>query len=347
MKQITAAVIGCGRIASVYRQAFLSMGEDVRVAIAFDKVLSRAEEFASTFPGCAASAETDPVAVAAMIRRSGAEIVHILLPHFLHRPYAVAALKAGLNVLTEKPIGISLADADEMIRARDESGMQLGVIFQNRFIDGIQRLREMLQSGALGKLQGVYSNLNWYRPDSYYQCDWKGKWATEGGGVVIDQAIHSIDLVRYVTGLDARQIDGHISRRVRRTIEVEDEADAAITLTDGTVYAFYATNYYVENSPIRIEFCCEKASALLTFDAVDINWKDGREKQRFLPAEKPRGKGEGYWGVFHETQLRACYDALRQGKPMPWSAEDARKTLQIVLGIYQSAKENRPVVLED
>lgn len=345
MRQITAAVIGCGRISGVYRQAFLSMGQEVRVAVAVDKVYSRAEAFASAFPGCEASGETEPGAVAAMLRQRGVELVHILLPHYLHRPYAVAALEAGIHVLTEKPIGITLEDADEMIRAREASGMQLGVIFQNRFIDGIQRLRRMLQSGDLGELQGVYSNLNWFRPDSYYQCDWKGKWATEGGGVVIDQAIHSIDLVRFVTGLEAKQIDGHIARRVRKTIEVEDEADAAITLTDGSVFAFYATNYYAQNSPIRIEFCCEKASALLTFDAVDITWKDGREKQRFLPTEQPRGEGHSYWGVFHETQLRACYRALREGTPMPWSAEDARKTLQIVLGIYQSAKENRPVTL--
>lgn len=345
MRQIAAAVIGCGRISNVYRQAFLAMGQEVRVAVAVDKVPARAQAFAAAFPGCEASAETEPGAVAAMLRQRGVEMVHILLPHYLHRPYAVAALEAGIHVLTEKPIGISLEDADEMIRAREASGMQLGVIFQNRFIDGIQRLRRMLQSGDLGELQGVYSNLNWFRPDSYYQCDWKGKWATEGGGVVIDQAIHSIDLVRFVTGLEAKQIDGHIARRVRKTIEVEDEADAAITLTDGTVFAFYATNYYAQNSPIRIEFCCEKASALLTFDAVDITWKDGREKQRFLPTEQPRGDGQGYWGVFHETQLRACYRALREGTPMPWSAEDARKTLQIVLGIYRSAKENRPVTL--
>lgn len=345
MKQIAAAVIGCGRIAQVYRQALLSMGEEVRLTIVFDKELSRAEDFASSFPGCKASAETDPAAVAERIRQSGADIVHILLPHFLHRDYAVAALDAGLNVLTEKPIGISAEDGEAMIRARDRSGKQLAVIFQNRFIDGIQQLRESFQSGQMGKLLGVYSNLNWYRPESYYQCDWKGKWATEGGGVVIDQAIHSIDLVRYVTGLDAAEIDGHISRRVRKTIEVEDEADAAITLTDGTVYAFYATNYYAENSPIRVSFCCEKASALLTFDTVEITWKDERGKQVILPEARGRKQGEDYWGIFHEVQLRECYKALREGKPMPWSAEDAMKTLEIVLGIYQSSRENRTVVL--
>lgn len=345
MKQIAAAVIGCGRIADVYRKALTAMGQEVRVTMAFDKVPARAEAFAAWFPGCQASWETDPRKAAAQIRESGAEVVHILLPHFLHRPYAVAILEAGLHVLTEKPIGISLEDADAMIRARDRSGKQLGVIFQNRFIDGIVQLKALAASGELGKLKGAYSNLNWYRPDSYYQCDWKGKWATEGGGVVIDQAIHSIDLVRYVTGLDGARIDGHISRRVRKTIEVEDEADAAITLTDGTVYAFYATNYYAENSPIQVAFSWEKASAVLRFDAVEVTWKDGRPPLRLLPREKPGEGGVGYWGVFHEVQLRACYEALRQGRQMPWSAEDARKTLEIVLGIYQSAKENRTVVL--
>lgn len=219
------------------------------MVLAFDKVSERAVTFASAFPGCIASSQTEPTAVACLLQKEQVDIVHILLPHHLHCAYTVAALTAGIHVLTEKPIGISLEQADEMILAQQASGKQLGVIFQNRYIDGVQMVRQMIASGELGSVKGAFSTMNWYRPASYYACDWKGRWATEGGGVVIDQAIHSIDLVRYMTGLDAVKIQGHTARRVLKNIEVEDEADAAITLENGAVYSFFACNYYTSNAP--------------------------------------------------------------------------------------------------
>lgn len=344
MVPLRVAVLGCGRIARVYMQAFCNIGEDVRVVLAFDKVPERAQEFAQNFDGCMASWEVEPEKVAAVLKEQQVDLLHILLPHHLHCVYAVAALNAGIHVLTEKPIALSMEDARKMQEASIRNHRQLGVIFQNRYIEGVLEVRRLLQEGKLGKLKGVFSTLNWHRPPSYYRCDWKGKKATEGGGVVIDQAIHSIDLVRFVTGLEAVKIMGHTSRRVLDTIEVEDEADAAIILNDGTVYSFFACNYYATNSPIRVEFCCENATALLTYDTMTIQWNDGR-LQTICPNPNLKVSGENYWGCFHEIQIRECYQALRENRNMPWSADDAAKTLEIVLGIYQSAESGCPVVL--
>ena len=255
MRKLRVAVIGCGRIASVYSAAFAKMEDEIDVILALDKDIVRAQSFAAPFGGCAAAADVELSAFREMLRRVKPDVLHILLPHHLHCRYAVAALEEGVHVLTEKPIAIDLADADAMIVAARASGRQLGVVFQNRYIDGVQRVRGLMERGALGGVRGAFSMLNWHRPASYYQCDWKGRWATEGGGVVIDQAIHSIDLVRYMTGLEAVSVQGHTARRVLKTIEVEDEADAAITLSNGTVYSFFACNYYTKNSPIRIEIC--------------------------------------------------------------------------------------------
>lgn len=231
-----------------------------------------------------------------------------------------------------------------MIEAQRQSGCQLGVIFQNRYIDGVQRVRQLIADGALGAVKGAFSTMNWYRPASYYQCDWKGRWATEGGGVVIDQAIHSIDLVRYMTGLEAVRIQGHIAHRVLDMTEVEDGADAAITLENGAIYSFFVCNYYTSNSPIRVEVSCENGTALLTYDQMKIDWKDGRQ-ETILPAGAAAETAEaGCWGAFHEKQLRLCYEALREGRPISWTAQDAKKTLEIVLGIYESARVNAPVL---
>lgn len=345
MKKLRVAVIGCGRILSVYEEAFYKLKEEAEVVLAMDKVLDRAEKLAQKFPGCLASDQVGLEEFRSVLTEIKPDLIHILLPHHLHGRYAAAAMECGVNVLTEKPVTVRLSEADELIEVQKRTGMQLGVIYQNRFIEGVQEVKKKIASGEFGKVKGAFSTLNWYRPESYYQCDWKGKWDTEGGGVVIDQAIHSIDLVRYMTGLEAKKIMGHTARRVLTGIEVEDEADAAVWLENGAIYSFYACNYYTTNSPIRVEISCEKATALLTYDKMEITYASG-EREEILPEACPNRNGESYWGSYHFYQIRECYRALKEGTPMPWPAEDARKTLEIVQGIYESARINGPVKLQ-
>lgn len=346
MTKLRAAVIGCGRITSAYIPAFKNIGSEmVEPVLALDKHLESAQAFSAHFTDCAASDKVDLADFKNQLKEYQPDIIHILLPHHLHCQYAVAALESGVHVLTEKPIGISADDANQMITAAKKNHKQLGVIFQNRYIEGVQQVRDLIQNGALGSVRGVFSTLSWHRPASYYQCDWKGRWQTEGGGVVIDQAIHSIDLVRYMTGMDAIKVQGHIARRILQTIEVEDVADAAITLENGAVYSFYACNYYTKNSPIRIEIDCEHGTALLTADKMEIQWNDGRY-ETILPSQTAKdGTGADYWGGFHEKQIRTCYHALIHGSEMPWNPEDAKKTLEIVLAIYLSSRISDMVIL--
>lgn len=345
MKKLRVAVIGCGRIAAVYKSALQHLGDECQVVLAMDKDLARARAFAADFPGCEAEADVSDVGFAVALARTGAELVHILLPHHLHCRYAIAAMNAGVDVLTEKPIAITLEEADRMIAAQKATGRKLGVIFQNRYIDGVQRVRRLIRDGELGKVQGAFSTLNWHRPPSYYACDWKGRWDTEGGGVVIDQAIHSLDLVRYMTGMDAVRVQAHTARRVLRNIEVEDEADAAITLENGAVYSFFASNYYTFNSPIRVEIHCANGTALLTQEEMCIQWTDGHVEEIHPAAAAQTAPGESYWGAFHEMQIRDCYAALRAGRTLPWTPQDARKTLELVQAIYLSARVQSEVEL--
>ena len=337
VKKLRIAVIGCGRIFSVYEDAFCKLGEEMELVLAMDKELARAEAAAAKHPGCIASDQVGILEFKEILTRIKPDLIHILLPHHLHGRYAAAAMKCEINVLTEKPITISLTEADELIGVQKKTGMQLGVIFQNRYINGVQRVRELIKTGALGNVKGAFSTLNWFRPPSYYDCDWKGRWETEGGGVIIDQAIHSIDLVRYMTGCEAVKVMGHTARRVLTQIEVEDEADAAVWLDNGAVYSFYACNYFTCNSPIRVGISCENGTAVLTHDRMEIMWKDGK-REEILPDTDDNGNGESYWGSCHYTQIRQCYKALREGCPIPWTPEDAKKTLAIVQGIYESSR---------
>lgn len=337
MDVIKAGVIGCGRISSVYLDAFQKMKGTVEVRCAADKVYERAEAFAGHFPGC-----TPYQSVEEMLAAENVDVIHVLTPHFLHKEHVLMSLQAKKHVLTEKPIAIDPGDAREMIAAAKANDRQFGVIFQNRYIPGIKEARRMVEAGELVHPLGAFSNLNWFRPASYYECDWKGRWETEGGGVIIDQAIHSIDLVRHLIDRPVESITGHIDRRVLTTIEVEDVADAVIRFEGGALYSFYACNYYTYNAAIRIQVHFENGMVTLSdHDVVTIE-RDGREPLVILSDGETDG-GESYWGKHHLTQLKDFYRCLMAGEPVPVNPEDAMRTLEVVQGIYESAKTGKTV----
>lgn len=330
MDILRIGVVGCGRISGVYRAALKQLADEVQVVWDVDKVLARAQQFAADFPGCRASDSLEDMLA------DPPQAVHILTPHHLHKAQAIACLRAGSHVLTEKPVALSLSDAREMAEEARRCGRWLSVVSQNRYIPGIQHAKELIQAGKLGALRGAWSQLTWWRPPSYYECDWKGSWETEGGGVVIDQAIHSIDLVRWLMDSPVHAVQGHIARRILTRIEVEDEADAAIEFESGAVYAFFACNYYTRNSPIRVEIDGEKGSVLLEGETVTVSLQ-GQEPYRIAPSCDPH-TGENYWGNNHLAQIREFYRCIRENRQPPVTPEDATATLEVVLALYRSAK---------
>jgi UDP-N-acetyl-2-amino-2-deoxyglucuronate dehydrogenase len=338
--KLQVAIIGCGRISDTYQRVFQKLSTDIDVKYAVDKNIDRAIRFASMFKDCIPSSSIDCI-----VNDPDVDVVHICTPHFLHKEQAVACLSSGHNVLTEKPIALSTDDARTMIATAKDHNVQLGVIFQNRYIEGVKEVKRMIKNGDFGEIKGVWSHLAWFRPASYYECDWKGSWEKEGGGVVIDQAIHSIDLVRYMLGEEASSVQAHIARRILTNIEVEDEADAAIRFESGAIYAFSACNYFVENSPIRIEIAGTKGKCLLTESTMNIKL-EGMDPYTIKPLLNVK-VGPSYWGAYHEAQISDYYSKLKGGEKVPWDPEDATKTLDLVLSIYQSAKENRTVLLHD
>ena len=162
MEKIKAGIIGCGRISSVYKAAFENLRDEVELVFAVDKELSRAEKLAAAFPGCGYSDKLED------LLKQPLSVVHVLTPHFLHKEHGIACLEAGFHVLTEKPIAITAEDADAMIRAAKKNKRQLGVIFQNRYIEGVQEVKRLIAEGKFGRITGAFSTLNWWRPPSYY-----------------------------------------------------------------------------------------------------------------------------------------------------------------------------------
>lgn len=337
MKKLKTAIIGCGRISASYAEAFRRLSDLAELVYAVDKDLERAKTFAEKF-NCSYTNNFDD------ILDKEIDVVHLCLPHYLHSVMAVKAMRAGINVLTEKPIAISLQEADKMLQVQKETGVKLGVIFQTRYTQSVEKLRKMISQGAFGKIISARSILTWNRPAEYYQnSDWKGTWDKEGGGVLIDQAIHSLDRVRYMIGSDVEWIDGSIHNYAHDFVSVEDTASAAVMFKNGCLYNVYACNTYGANSPITIELLGEKGRCGLIKDR-EYYELDGTYAEIHNSGETV-DIGLDYWGDSHHLQLESFYRSVLTDSPVLTDGLEGRKTLEMVKGIYLSSLLKRRITL--
>lgn len=338
MTKLRAAIVGCGRISVCYEDAFLRFPDMIDLVYAVDKDMDKARAFAEKFPGCTYCTDFDD------ILDKQIDIVHLCLPHYLHPVMAIKAMRAGIHVITEKPIAISLQEADEMIRVQQETNVKLGVIFQTRYTKSVEILRHMIARGDFGKILTARSTLTWDRPFDYYSdSDWKGTWDKEGGGVLIDQAIHSIDRVRYMLNSDVCWINGSIHNYAHDFVKVEDSANAAIMFENGCLYNLYACNIYGTDSPINIEFIGEKGRCGLIQD-MGYYELDGIYAE-IRNTYETTSVGPDYWGSSHHLQLRDFYESVIHDKPVSIDGIEGRKTLEIVKGIYLSSATGKKITL--
>lgn len=339
MKKLKIAMIGCGRISEVYREVFKQLSDRVEVVYAVDTQIEKARNFASDFEGCKAVTDYKECF------DKGIDVFHIATPHYLHHVMAIDAMKNKINVLTEKPMAISLKEADEMIRAAEEEKVKLGVIFQTRYVKGCMEMKKLIEEGRLGRIIAARSYLSWSRSDEYYsETDWKGTWDKEGGGVLIDQAIHSLDRVQWLVGSDIEWIEGHIDNRVHGIADVEDVAEAFVKFKNGCLYQLYACNCYSYDAPIEIEVVGEKGKVGLKQDLAWINI-DGQEPYEIADGYDGLSVGPNYWGCSHITQIKDYYKSVIEGKAVYIDGASGRKALELVRGIYKSSSEKSRVYL--
>jgi len=305
---------------------------------------ARAEQRARAF-GCRAYRSFPE-----MLARESLDAVHICTPHYLHAPMAIDAARAGANVLVEKPMAIDPKDAVRAIRAAKENGARLGVIFQNRFNPGSRLVRENLTSGRLGRIKAARIVLSYHKPDAYYlKSDWKGTWKKEGGGVVIDQAIHPLDLVRWLADDEIEYVEAHTANRMHRRIEVEDCAEGVIMFRRGAYACFYLINFYSYDDDVEIELDCEKGRAAIVKDSATISFHRGHRTVSAAPKKSEYiDYGDGvkdYWGVSHSNQIREYYDALRHSREPAVNGIDGLKTQEMVRAIYESSRRRKKIYL--
>lgn len=333
---LRSAVVGCGDISAQHIAAIAALAEGghARLAAVVDRDPGRRRAAAKAHgvPAFAGLGE--------LLAEGAADVVHLCTPHGDHAALAEQALAAGVHVLTEKPVAHTLGDAEALISASDRAwaaaGTQLGVCFQNRYNAPVLALRRLLHDGNLGRILGAQATVMWHRPPSYYEArPWRGTWSGSGGGLLMNQAIHTLDLLQWLVG-PAQVVDGRASTRaLQGVIEVEDTADILLehAAHDGAAVrsVFFATNANAVNAPVTLDIQTERAELSLR-GALTVRQADGRvevvEETGVLPGER------SYWGASHQLLIADFYRAVAAGERFWIGAEAATASLRLIKDVY-------------
>lgn len=329
MNKPRVGIIGCGRISVMHAEALKAL-DCVSFVACCDVKPDRAQATANKY-GLNAYTFYEQ-----MIAAENLDCVHICLPHYLHAKTAIYAFEHGLNVLSEKPMDIDYASAERAVEVAKRENKLYGVIFQCRYNNSAVLVKKALDSGKLGKIISARSTLTWTRPDEYYaESDWKGTWNKEGGGVIIDQAIHSIDLVNWLVNSTPQSVSVSMANRGHEIVCVEDSAEGLITYKNGVKYGFYCMNNYGCDEPIEIRLFCEKGKVIFGYDDAFITYNDGTTEEAHQDANVADYDGaKDYWGFQHERQITQFYKACLGLEKLDISGEEALKTHKLIMDIY-------------
>lgn len=270
--------------------------------------------------------------------------VHILTPHCLHVPMALEALEKRKHVVLEKPVGINSQEINKLIKAESEGRARIGIVFQNRYNNTSQKMKSIIAKGGMGKLIAAKGLVAWHRDDAYYlDSGWRGRWDTEGGGLLINQAIHTLDLLRWLGG-EVASLKGHVENAAHKEIEVEDTALATLYYKSGAVASFFGTNNHGMNSKIELEFVFENGTLRLLDDRL---YKSAGGKTKLIAKDTVRKGKKDYWGTSHTACIKAFYEAVEEGRAADITVADAARTNEMVLGIYRSNETNEKYIISE
>ena len=285
-----------------------------------------------------------------LCRDPAVDVVCVLTPTGTHLEVARAAAAAGKHLLVEKPLDVDLARADEMIRLCRAHRIKLGVIFQMRFGTVATRLKEAVQSGALGRVFLADAVDKSSRTPAYYDsAEWRGTKALEGGGCLMTQSIHIVDLLQHVVG-PVRSVIGRVATK-QHTIEVEDTATALVSFENGAMGVIESTSSIKPALKSRLELHGDRGTIVANaqYDQI-LFWNVGGQTVPDVAKQVAIGDIDDPWSypqVRHRIQLQDMVDAIREDRDPVLTGEDARVSLAINMAIYESSRTGREVFLKD
>lgn len=287
-----------------------------------------------------------------MLAEMQPDVAVILTPPFLHARVAIDCLQAGCHVLTEKPMAIQVAQADEMIEAAQRSKRLLAVMFQHRFRPEIIAARNLLREGTLGNIQRVELSAVWTRPSSYYEmASWRATWSGEGGGVLTNQASHNLDVLCHLVGSPAR-VFAWTRRLLHQQIETEDTAHALVEWPDGALGTIHISTAEADDDErlkiVGTRGLLEISHGTLTAQTLDADITeyaaqsdDPYAKPERHPYEITLGQGKADFTAVY----RSLHNAIVYGSPLSCDGLDARMELELANAIIYSSYRHREVEL--
>lgn len=342
-------IVGCGSAAVPVAQA-MSASPITRLMCVYDVNLGLAMDLAERHGARVANTYDE------LLSDPSVEAVYIALPHDLLHPFACRALNAGKHALVEKPMALSLQQADELVALAEQRCLALGVFYEMRQVASFQAARRMVQNGAIGKVTGVHIQTLIDKPMSYWQSGymgrlespWRGQLARAGGGVILMNTSHLLDAVRFITGLEVEHVSAEIGTLVA-SVEVEDTAAATLRYDNDAIGSIFAGAHIAGASlgGERFKIYGDKGQLRLPdpYGSEGLQGYLGQDWEDF-PADKwhtlPAQKTDVYLAALEEFT-----NALICGNSPPTSGTDARQVLAIILAIYRSAAEHRAIKISE
>jgi len=328
---VRVGIIGTGGIARIHAENLRRLDGRAVMVAACDIDVDRVRAFQAAW-----GIEAGFTDLEVLLDAVDVDIVHLCSPPGLHKEQAVAALRRGVDVLSEKPPALSLADLDEIAEAERQGGASFATVSQHRFGGRAEWLRERIADGTLGRPTTAECNTLWYRPDSYFDVPWRGNWEVEGGGPTMGHGIHQLDTMLSILGPWSEVVA--VAARRARPVLTEDLTRAIVTLESGAVVGVVNSLLSPrETSYLRFDFEFATVELEHLYGYSDANWTvtaaPGHEEEIDAAWQLgPHGVGSG-----HAAQFSAVVDAIEAGEPLPVTLHSARRTMELIAGVYASA----------
>jgi UDP-N-acetyl-2-amino-2-deoxyglucuronate dehydrogenase len=343
VKKVGIAIVGAGAIGQYHADAIGAI-PDAWVPAVYDANPQTARRLAETCGAdCAGTLED-------LLAREDVHVVSVCTPSGAHAEAAVAAAQAGKHLIVEKPLEVTLDRADRIIQAAEKSGVKLTCVFPLRYMIGPRHVRQACLQGRLGRLTLADAYIKWYRSQEYYAGSWRGTWALDGGGALMNQSIHNIDLLQWLAG-PVKMVFGQTDTLVR-SIETEDTASAVLRFDNNAMGVIQGATSCWPGDQARVELHGDRGTIVLENGRIVVWQLQGataEEESRMRSLEEDLGSGasdpKGFSYELHRRQIAEFITAIREGQPAAIDGWEARRSLEIILAIYDSAKSGHPVKL--
>jgi predicted dehydrogenase len=343
MRVCGIALIGAGTIARVHAAAIKEIPNAELIAIC-DTSEPACRSFSEAVGGIDWTGDLD-----ALLARDDVHVVSICTPSGTHADLAVRAARAGKHLIVEKPLDITLVQVDRIITAAREHGVKLTGIFPYRFRQGIRRAKEAIDSGRLGKLVMADAYVKWYRSQAYYE-GWHGTWNLDGGGALINQSIHNIDVLQWLAG-PVLSVFGQIAT-LGHEMEAEDTALAVLTFKSGALGVVQGATSCWPGDPARTEFHGTKGTIVLEEGRIKV-WQlldsTPAEEERMTTLEEQQGHAHddpaAVAHIYHRLQIEDLLAAIELDREPAVDGVEARKAVEIIRAVYRSAALNQVIHL--